>query len=410
MEKQAADQAASPQAEGRKPCIACGELIPLHAVVCSRCLAHQVPEKPDRMKSIITWVGYTSAILGLLATLLGGVRWWSDHRKQRGGIKSEIAVAETQAQQGEYEAAIHTYQDLLQKDPQNQRAADEQLNTVMLWVENFGISEPKDQDMSASAAQKIDQMFALLDAARTRVHGTEAADVLAHIGWAHFLNSYEKFGKRESTQAAKENLKAALLADPKNVYASAMLGNLLLQTGGNYHEALRHFAVALKTGKKRAMVRSMQMGGLDSYQGRSDVRPEMAKAANEMRKNGDPLDDGLKHRIAGNLYDSIVGSREQLTAVLSAVPPDEALATYDWFEDREGGPDRQKIMREFLSANLAEISGKPEEALRQFRALEEELKQRTDVGFNYTKPVDDAVHRLSGELEPPKTVKRKAAH
>ena len=410
MENQAADQTASPQVEGRKPCIACGELIPMHAVVCSHCLAHQVPEKPDRMKSVVTWVGYTSAILGLLATLLGGVRWWSDHRKMRGGIKSEIAVAETQTQQGEYEAAIHTYQDLLQKDPRNQRAADEELSTVMLWVENFHISAADGQDTTAVAVQKLDQIFALLDAARTRVHGTEAADVLAHIGWAHFMNSYEKFGKRESTKAARENLKAALMADPKNVYASAMLGNLLLQTGGNFHEALRHFAAALKTGKNRAFVRAMQMGGLDSYHGLSDARPEIVKAANDMRKNGEPLDEELKHRIAGEVYDSVVGSRDQLIAVLSAVPPDEALATYDWFEDREGGPDRQKVNREFLSANLTEMAGKHDEALQQFRALQDELKQRSDVGFNYTRPVDEAVLRLSGDAAPKSAAKHKAAH
>src|ERR1700756_1569129 len=113
--------------EERKPCIACREMIPASATVCSHCQQSQLPEKPSSFKQITGWVAGVTAIIGLVVTLSGGVQWIKNHWTQRRDISRELAVAESQTQRAEYEAAVATYQDILKKDPHNQQAADEQV-------------------------------------------------------------------------------------------------------------------------------------------------------------------------------------------------------------------------------------------------------------------------------------------
>ncbi len=391
MEKQA--ETANAQSDERKPCVACDAQMPAHAVVCSQCLKQQTTEKASPMKTLMTWIGYTTAILGLLATLSGGVHWLTDHRRQQAEISSRLALAATQVEQHQYEPAVHTYQAILDKNPQNTQAADAELKTVMLWVQNFSIATPEGQDSTGDARQKLDEIFTLLEAARARVHGSQADDVLAHIGWTHWLNSYRKFGQRESEHAAEENLTAALGAEPSNVYANAMLGNVLLQTGGSLQEAVGHFTTALKTGKERPLVRTMQIGGLLGMESSASAS-ELIKAANDMRKNGESLDEEKKSRISSHVYSGYFHSPSDFVAVLSAVPPDESLATYQWLDGGESGDESHTLMREYVTATLLEISGKPAEALDKFRAMQTELK-RKQPGTVFDTPVKEAIKRLS---------------
>jgi tetratricopeptide (TPR) repeat protein len=386
MENQAAQEA-------KKPCIACGEMIPAQAVVCSHCLQRQTPEKSNPMKLVMNWVGYTTATLGLLATLMGGARWLNARHKQQAEIKTEMALADSQMQQAEYDSAVHTYQDILQKDPQNQKAADEELNTVMLWVENFHAMGSEAHPPEQVAALELDQILPLLEAARVRVHGQRAADVLAHLGWAHFMNA--KIAFREHGSAPQDNLRAALMTDPSNVYANAMLGNLLLQTGGSFPEAINYFAAAAATGKARPMVRTMQIYGLAGYEVTPGARRELVKLANEMRKNGEPLDDGEKDRIDSFAYSFNTTTTKQLEESLSAVPPDESWTTYLWIDQAASKNDEKEhsMEHEFISARLLEITGKRAEALQEFRALQKELKGYPTYSLN--EAVGNAIRRLA---------------
>ncbi len=345
------------------------------------------------MKTLMTWIGYTTAILGLLATLSGGVRWVSEHRKQQAQTKAQLALAASQVEQHQYESAVQTCQAILDKNPQNQQAADAQLKAVMLWVENFSLTGSEGQDGTTEARQKLDEIFRLLEAARARVHGTQAEDVLAHIGWAHWLNSDRKMGQRETEHAAEENLRAALGADASNVYANAMAGNWLLQTGGSLPEAAAHFRTALKTGRERPYVRVMQIGGLLGVDN-SAADVELVRAANEMRKNGEFMDAETKSRIASHLYEDNLHSPEDLSAVLSAIPPEESSSTYEWLEQSQAESDSHALANQFVAAKLLEVSGKPTEALEKFRLLQAQLK-RIPSGTAFDSPVNEAVKRLS---------------
>src|SRR6201999_2216636 len=94
---------------------------------------------------------------------------------------------------------------------------------------------PEGQNAAGAAGPQLDQLFAILDAALGKRKAAQAADVEAHLGWAHWLNQH--IAEREFGPIAEHDLRAALALDPTNVYANAMLGNWMLQNGGNFAEA-----------------------------------------------------------------------------------------------------------------------------------------------------------------------------
>lgn len=354
----------------------------------------QVKQSEQGAKSawpdVMSWVGRATALIGLFATLAGGVTWFVAHHRQQKELRAKMELAQTQASHGEYQASVQTYADILKANSLYVPALDGQLNTTMQWVEDFH-GAPRDDQGSASAPA-LDQIMAVLDAAMTRVHGTEAADIQAHIGWAHWLNQH--IAQREFGPAAEKNLRAALLLDPSNVYAHAMLGNWMLQNGRDLTEAVRHFDVAVSTGKVRPFVRIFQLGGLQ-YLDKPGARAAQIKAANDMRKAGEPIDESYKSRILSFCFDPIVTDHRELVESLSAVSQDETLKTYLWLsENQDSGQDEgaKAANRDFIEANLLEIAGKRQQSLAKYRLLQHELANQ---GGRLKTSIDESIARLS---------------
>jgi tetratricopeptide (TPR) repeat protein len=330
---------------------------------------------------VMSWTGRISALIGLFVTLTGGVTWLINHHRAETERQGKMALAAAQAQQGEYPASIQTYGEILKSDPLYQPALDQQLTTTMRWVENFSVLA------TGTAGPALDQIMSILDAGLTRSKGSQAADIQAHIGWAHFLN--QRIAEREFGPATEQNLRAALAADPSNVYANAMLGNWLLQTGGNFNDAIQHLNTAAASGKERPLVRTMQLGGLADL----DVpgsRAQQVRIANDMRKGGEDLDERNRSRIVSFCFNPS-NSRSELNEALTAVPPDEAWQTYLWL-DGDTNDDDRRTTHVFIQASLFEVAGKRSEALRTFRSLQEDLKNRPG---SLKDAVDASVARLS---------------
>jgi tetratricopeptide (TPR) repeat protein len=339
---------------------------------------------------VMSWTGRISALIGLSASILGGITWFINHH--RGSIEREqkMALAASQAKQGEYHASVQTYADILKSDPLDAPALDQQLETTMQWAENFHVLVPEGQDAGNAAGPLLDEMMTILDAGLTRSKGTRASDVQAHIGWAHWLN--QKIAAREFGPLAEQNFRAALVADPKNVYANAMLGNWLLQTGGSFADAIRHLDAAVSTGKQRPLVRRMQLGGLIDLD-KPGSRAEQVKVANEMRKGGEPMEEYDRSHVLTDCFNTTINDRKELAESLSAVPAEEAWQTYLWLDEKSSDDEQyRRISRDFIQANLLEISGKRAEALAKFRSLQGALKDRSGRMKN---EVDDAVKRLA---------------
>jgi tetratricopeptide (TPR) repeat protein len=338
---------------------------------------------------VMSWVGGITALIGLFASIAGGITWLLNHHQQQTELQAKMELAQAQAKQGEYQASIQTYGDILKTDPLYRPALDRQLSTTMLWVEDFHAPARADQNAAELAAPALDQILAILDSALNRSKGSQAADVQAHIGWAHWLN--HQIAEREFGTVAEQDLRSALSSDPSNVYANGMLGNWMLRNGGSFTEAIQHIDIAVSTGRVRPFVRKLQLGGL-IYLDEKGARAELVKAANDMRKSGESLDEEHKTRILSFCFDPIVTDHGDLVESLSAVPPDEAWKTYLWLDDQPEDSQIRGIVHEFIEANLLEVSGKRPESLEKYRLLQQELKNGPGTMKN---SVAAAITRLS---------------
>jgi tetratricopeptide (TPR) repeat protein len=244
------------------------------------------------------------------------------------------------------------------------------------------------------AAARLDQIIPVLDAAlaRTNGQGKRAADILAHLGWAHWLN--QKLAYREFGDAAEKDLREALRLDPSNVFANAMVGNWLMQTGGSTDEALAHFRTAVAQNKERPFVRAMQLPQL-IYSHEAETRIELMRVANEMRRNSEPLDARQRNGIL-NAYSPTMNSDAELHQSLSAIPPEDAWATYLWVDHDRGDDsgDYRRVRHDFIHAEILELEGKRQDALAAFQNLRGELKEQRFSGRMVTH-VETAITRLS---------------
>ena len=325
---------------------------------------------------IQTWIGRTTAVIGLAGSLAGGITWAVNRHRHQVEHEAALRLAELQSAHGDYAASLQTCAGLLKADPLDGAALDDQVNAAMLWTENFSISIPDGGNATNIAAPALDQIFSVLESGLSRSKGARAADIQAHLGWAHWLN--QRIAAREFGSAPEQDFRAALALDPRNVYAQAMLGGWMLQTGGNAGDAAQHLAVAVSSGKARPFVRRLQVGGYLSSEG-PGARAELVRTANEMRKNGEPLDGASRRRVLADCFDPELSSHTQLSEALSAVPAEDAWKTFLWLDDAppaDAEPGADALRRSFIQASLLEISGKPQPALAQFRQMQQELKQR----------------------------------
>lgn len=349
-----------------------------------------------KLKRRVATFGRTAAAVSVVLSLAvaGWLLYgsWSAARARKAALDQVFATAKSQTDRGEYEAAFRTYQGIQKSDPQNRAAMDLQVDAAMGWLEDFHVIVPEGAKAENLAGPLLDEILPVMDAglARTDGKGTRAADILAHIGWAHWLNRH--IAEREFGPAAERDLRKAIEIDASNVYANAMLGNLLMQTGGNTKEALEHFRVAVKANKARPFVRELQLGVLH-YPDDSETRVALIQVVNEMRQNREPLDERQKSRILSS-YSSTVHNAEEITETLSAVPPADAWATYLWLE--QGGRDSEsaRVQREFIHARILELEGKRPEALAEFQTLRGELK-RLGYDGRIASHVEGGIKRLS---------------
>ena len=343
---------------------------------------------------ILAWIGGISAVLGLIGAMTGFFGNIQNHFHSNAQLDSQMAVAQSQAGQGDYQASVQSYADILKTHPLYRPALDQQLQSTMLWVEDYHAYLKPGEDPGAAVASQLDQIIAIFDAAHGRTNGIAAADVQAHLGWAHWLNQHVAEREFPPNSAAERDYRAALAIDPSNVYANAMLGNWLALNGGSLDEAVRHFDSAVAIGKARAFVRTLQLAGLRDRD-QPGARAELVKALNEMRKNGEPLASEDKFRDMGFCCDPSVTDHAELTESLSAVPADDAWQTYLWLDDEPNANDmtHRDIVHDFIAANIAEISGDRQKSLNEYRALQKELKNQ---GSTLSDSVDQAITRLSG--------------
>ena len=356
---------------------------------CAR-LAKQLRLEPEPKSRRKLWIAL-SACAALLAVLLAvGIGPWKASRARKASIDRTLATARLQSGRGEHESAFRTHQGLLKLDPGNQIATEAAVDAAMGWLREFRVVATEGAKPEARAGALLDEIAPVLDAglARANGKGTRAATILAHIGWWHWLNQH--LAHREFGTAPQRDLTQALTLDPSNVYAHAMLGSWMMLTNRGTTEALRHFQAAVDTKIERPFIRQLQLGAL-IYPRDSQARIALVRAADDMRRNAEPLEERYRRRIL-HVYSPTVNSAEELSETLSAVPPADGWATFLWLD--EPPADLSPVLRPFIRASLFEIEGKHAEALAGFEELRGELKRRGYDG-RIVGHVDRAIGRLS---------------
>jgi hypothetical protein len=283
-----------------------------------------------------------------------------------------LATARTQSELGEHQSAFQTYREILKSGPSDPAVMDLQADAAMEWVRNFSVTVGEGQKAEDIAGPPLAEIIGVLEAAlaRTGGRGPRAGDILAHLGWAHWLNqhiAYKEFGP-----AAERALRQSLVVDSTNVFAHAMLGNWLLQNHGDTAEALRHFDAAEKTGLQRPLLRQMQLGGM-IYNQNPGIPAALMRVVNQMRINGETLTPRYSSRVMSSFRP---GNDEEMQQLLSAVPPADAWATYLWLDSPAPGDDMkyEGFRREYIHARVLELEGKIPDALALLTDLDRKMR------------------------------------
>lgn len=320
------------------------------------------------------WVSL--AIAAAVVALLAGL--WGLGITHKTPPDSRLATARTQTELGEHQSAFRTYGEILKTTPGDTGVMDLQAAAAMAWLRGFRVTVGEGQKVEDIAGPPLAEIIGVLESAlsRTNRRGPHAGDILAHLGWAHWLNQH--IAQKEFGPAAERNLRQALEADPGNFYAHVMLGNWLLQNNGDTAEALRHFDTAEAAGRERPLLRDMQLGGM-IYKDTPGIPEALMRIANNMRANHEPLDARQRSRLLTYFRP---GNGEQLQKMLSAVSPSDAWATFQWLDPPSSGDGSkfEDFRREFVHGRVLELEGKTAEARSLFTELEHKLRAANASG------------------------------
>jgi tetratricopeptide (TPR) repeat protein len=279
----------------------------------------------------IKWVAAVTAIISLI---LGGQKLFElfTDRAERARQTTErsrdasesVALARQQAGRGDYADAWKSLEraDARVRTPEADQA---RLDVAFLWLESARTSDG--QPFSSITGV----VMPALDRALLDEHHPRRADVLAHAGWARFLESRDSRvvpDPRPLWDQAADLYKQAIAIDRNNPYANAMLGHLLLWRREPIDAALPYFDAALASGRERAYVRRMQIAALrNAATDASDS--ELLKVANAIRQQRESIDTASARSLYG-VYRSRYAQSVAIDPRKASVSPDDQLATYEW--------------------------------------------------------------------------------
>jgi hypothetical protein len=338
---------------------------------------------------VMKWVGYVTAILSLAGLIGGIVKVVADRAETRRQIDALLASATVAAQGTDYATAWQSLEDASKLDSNSDRVQRAREDLAMQWLDDRIRPEPNGDYGGITAKLKP----VLARGVTASKPGQRQADLLAHIGWAYFLESLDKttFGPDPAGEYAK-----AIGEDANNPYAQAMWGHWLLWDHADHSdldEAEKHFSAGIASNRLGDYVRRMQLEALMNHKNdRSDA--EVVRVANEMRKEQRRVDSYNVQKIF-DVYAIDMNPREQAPATfVNAVPPAEHLATFHWVFDNLNLRDDQRHEETYFLAVLSEAAGQRDEALRLYRSLEPTPGERAKGAMTWP-GVDAGIKRLS---------------
>ena len=350
----------------------------------------------------------------IIVVLLVGAAWtvvpsYLERRAQRGRAIALVKQSEVQAASGDFRAADDSLQQAKAIAPEAVEVIELEERRAMARLRGVGLRFFRGSNSDLEAL--VDKTWPTLSHGVSQAKGERLADLLAHMGWAHYLRERAGIGGGRPA----EHYRRALEVDARNVYAHAMWGfELLRQRGASAAlvEAGQHFAAAVESRRERDYVRHMQVGALlQTYTNAwiDDVAREgqALRVVNEMRVNGEPRPKGwppggLKKTIWSIYYFDVV-TRDRLEMLLAGLPAGEHLKTFRWLFPEDDLPESEGAPMPFqyfvVLGRLQERSGERAGALASYRrVLQEAAIKKYDGGrtLEIVKEISAAIKRLSG--------------
>ena len=346
------------------------------------------------------WVTRGTAVLALLFAVIQLVRLVSDTRDRERQIGELARVEEIQAQAGDYPGAWATLDQALKiaesggmlskltgqlsADARKVRAAQEDL--AMVWVENLSHGEGK------TFSEVAEKLTPVMTRGAANATGARKADLLAHLGWASYLESRDA---RPSPDAMSQ-YRAALAVDAGNPYAHAFLGHFLEQQHEPMDKVMAEFASALAANRARPFVRRLQLAAVSNRAW--DGYPMLVAVVNDMRKHSEMIDDDTRHDLYG-AYTFACGFKQDaddMKAILDVTPAAEQLTTFQalfYDASRPTGDGEPRTSLDACLATLQEAAGHRDEALKTWQALHQTVSGHDVNGLAARS--DAAIKRLT---------------
>ena len=327
-------------------------------------------------------------VLGLLiaAGVWKGVVWQRARSEQSQRVATLTRQAELQAGSGNYLSAWNFLEQAAAIDSASKDVIDAQERLAMEWLDNARGSQ-----LTGNLKEIAEKVTPVLSRGAVAGKGERAADLMAHLGWADFLRSREGVGGLDPTQ----NYRRAIEMDPDNVYAHTMWGFDILRRCGSIAEANRHFAIALKPKERRDYVRHMQISGF-LWTCNPEYENEAIRVANAIRLAGESMPAGIPDRPDAwrlwNIYYDHLVNKEARQQFLSALSPQDHLATFRWLYPESEVPKDKLELYDYMLAQFYELNGDRSNALALYRRLQ---KQLGNARGSMADGVNAAIKRLS---------------
>lgn len=278
-----------------------------------------------------------------------------------------LATATAQRRRNQYADALATLAQARERAPASAAVREAQEDVAMEWIRNVRV-----EDGTTTFGDAIKPALAVLDASLPSSAGPRRADLLAHTGWATFL--LWRDGDRRLNPG--ETYREAISIDPENPYANAMLAHWrLTQNPDAVPVAARLFAVALKTGRAREAVRTLQWAAYSNADSNPDAVAERVRLANAMRMNEERVNLRQAQTLWGPYYFALSPDREkERNVLLDALPPADHITTLSWaFSEYAAGDDSRSRTIRYYVALLHQKAGDATQAAGELRTLDQEL-------------------------------------
>lgn len=329
------------------------------------------------------WVGYATAILSLIAGIGAIVKTITGRLEARRKIDTLLSSEAMELKRQDYWSAWRNLEQAsaIDADSAKVRAAQETL--AMEWLENIRLRQ---DEKFSDIAEKLEPI--LSRGAASEKSASREADLLAYIGWSHFLRSRDGRGGLDPAASYAE----AVQKDANNPFAQAMWGHWILWNHGDLADAEHHFALALASHRRQDYVRQLQLSALMNIH--DDLEEEeVIRVANAMRMGQESVAKDARSRIFSIYYTRLLPTQSSTARFVNAVAPQEHLATFQWLFEKDNLDEPASDLRSYYVATLEEAAGRRKDALEGYTELKQKLGGRSGSLLD---AVHAGVRRLSG--------------